>query len=147
MKGILDLLSPRLILNALSPLAIPKGPTIMRLLSNLAAFFFLVLGYVLGCRVLYHYLKPDWGEEGSLLVICSLLLLTSFILFIVAWALKPKKPQPIDLISEIEKTISEIPTHEIVKKVASMVSPKAVMAVFTFVAMASYFSNLKKKNF
>lgn len=145
MREIMELLS-RLIFHDLSPLATPKGPTILRLAANLAGFFFLVFGYVLGCRVLYHYLKPYWGEEASLLAVCSLLLLTSFILFILAWLLKPKKPQPINLISEIEKTISEIPSHEIIKKVASMASPKVVVAIFTVVAMVSYFSNLKKKD-
>lgn len=145
MKDIMELLS-RLIFNDFGSLAAPKGPTILRLVANLTAFFLLVFGYVLGCKVLYHYLKPDWGEEVSLLAICGLLLLTSFILFTVAWLLKPKKPQPTNLISELEKTISEIPSQEIIKKVASMISPKAVMAVFTVVAAASYFSNFKKKD-
>ena len=146
MKEIMELLSPRLILNTLSPFAIPKGPTIMRLAANLTAFFLLVFGYVLGCRVLYHYLRPDWGEEMSLLVICGVLFLTSFILFVVSWLLKPKKPLAMNLISAVEKTISEIPSQEILKKVASMVSPKTVIGVFAIAAMASYFSNFKKKD-
>lgn len=145
MKDILELLSC-FIFHDSSLLSTPKGPTFLRLGANLTAFFLLAFGYVLGCRVLYHYIKPLWGEELSLLAICGVLLATSIILFIVAWLLKPKKPQPINLISEVEKTISEISSHEILKKVASMVSPKAVIAVFTVAAMASYFSNFNKKD-
>lgn len=144
MIDIMELLS-RVIFHDLSPSPAPKGLTFMRLAANLAAFFSLVFGYVLGCRVFYHYLKPIWGEEMSLLAICVLLLITSLVLFSVSWLLKPKKPQPTNLVSAVEKTISEIPTHEIIKKVASMVSPKAIMAVFTIAAVASYFSNLNKK--
>jgi hypothetical protein len=144
MINVMELLS-RVIFNDLSSSPAPKGSTFMRLAANMAALFSLVFGYVLGCRVLYHYFKPIWGEEMSLLAICALLLMTSLILFSVAWFLKPKKPQPTNLVSAVEKTISEIPMDEIVKKVASMVSPKAVMAVFTVAAVASYFSNFHKK--
>jgi len=143
MKDVMELLS-RLIFQNYSPLTQSKGPFLLRLGANLTAFFLLVFGYVLGCRVLYDYIRPLWGEELSLLAICGVLVLTSFILFMIAWFLKPKKPQPAAFISEIEKTIRELPSHEIVKKVASLISPKAVMAVFTVAAMVSYFSNFKK---
>lgn len=145
MREIMGLLS-RLLFNDLSPLTISKGPILMRLAANLTAFFLLVLGYVLGCRVLYYYLEPYWGEALSLLAICGLLFITSFFLFILAWFLKPKTPPLTNFISGIEKTLNEIPSHEILKKVASMVSPKTVVAVFTLAAMISYFSNFKKKN-
>lgn len=144
MINIMALLS-RIIFHDLSPSPAPKGPTLMRLAANMAAFFSLVFGYVLGCRVLYHYLKPIWGEEMSLLAISGLLLMTSLVLFGVAWLLKPKKTQATNLVSAVEKTISEIPVHEIIKKAASLVSPKAVMAVFTVAAVASYFSTFSKK--
>jgi hypothetical protein len=145
MINIMELLS-RIIFHDLSPSPAPKGPTFIRLAANMAAFFSVVFGYVLGCRVLYHYLKPIWGEEMSLLAICALLFTTSVVLFGIAWLVKPKKPQPTNLVSAVEKTISEIPTHEIIEKVASLVSPKAVMAVFTVAAIASYFSNFNKKD-
>jgi hypothetical protein len=144
MINIMELLS-RIIFHDLSPSPAPKAPTFLRLAANVAAFFSLVFGYVLGCRILYYYLKPTWGEEMSLLTICALLLMTSVVLFGVAWFLKPKKSQSTNLVSAVEKTISEIPTHEIINKVASLVSPKAVMAVFTVAAVASYFSNFNKK--
>lgn len=144
MINTLELLS-RVIFHDLSPTPAPKAPLFMRLAANMAAFFSLVFGYVLGCRILYHYLKPNWGEEMSLLAICALLLMSSVVLFGVAWLLKPKKTQSTNLVSVVEKTISEIPTHEILEKVASLVSPKAVMAVFTIAAVASYFSNFNKK--
>lgn len=143
MRQIIGLLS-RLLFNDLSPLTIPKGPIFMRLAANLMAFFSLVLGYVLGCWVLYDYLKPDWGETLSLLAICGLLLMTSFFLFVIAWLLKPKASSVANFVSGIEKTLSELSSHEILKKVASMVSPSTVVAVFTIAAMASYFSNKKK---
>lgn len=143
MKDVMELLS-RLMFQNYSPLNQSKGPILLRLGANLTAFFLLVFGYVLGCKVLYDYISPSWGEELSLLAISGVLILTSSILFMVAWFLKPKKPQPIALISEIEKTIREIPNHEIIRKVASMISPKAVMAVFTVAVMVSYFSNFKK---
>jgi hypothetical protein len=145
MKDIMELLS-RILFHDLSSSPAPRGPTFLRLAANLTAFFLLVFGYVLGCRVLYYHLKPVWGEEMSLLAICALLFVTSLILFSVAWVLKPKKPQSTNLVSAVEKTISEIPSHEILKKAASLISPKAVMAVFTVAAIASYFSDFNKKN-
>lgn len=143
MKDILELLS-RFIFHDSSLLSTSKGPTFLRLAANLTAFFLLVFVYVLGCKVLYHYIKPLWGEDMSLLAICGLLLATSLILFIFAWALKPKKPQPANLIAEVEKTIDEISSHEIVKKVGSLITPKAVMAAFTVAFITSYFTNFKK---
>lgn len=145
MKDIMELLS-RILFHDLSSSPAPRGATFLRLAANLTAFFLLVFGYVLGCRILYHHFKPFWGEEMSLLAICALLLVTSLTLFSVAWVLKPKKPQSTNLVSAIEKTISEIPSHELLKKAASLISPKAVMAVFTVAAIASYFSDSNRKN-
>lgn len=135
-----------LLFKDLNPWVIPKGPIFVRLMANLAAFISLVSGYVLGCKLLYFYLEPFWGETLSLLAICGLLFLTSFFLFVIAWLLRPKASPSANFIAEMEKTLSEIPSHEILKKVSSLVSPKTVMTVFTLAAMTSYFFNSKKKN-
>lgn len=143
MKDIMELLS-RLLFTDFNPISMLKGPVLIRILLNLAAFFTLIFGYVLGCKVLYHYLIPYWGEPVALLVICGVLLVTSFLLFIVAWFLKPKPVPAMNFVSELEKTLGDLPTKEIIKKVASMVSPKTVATVFVLATAASYFSKFKK---
>lgn len=143
MKDIMELLS-RLLFTDFNPLSMSKGPILIRILVNLTAFFTLVFGYVLGCKVLYQYLIPFWGEPVALLAICGVLLITSLLLFIVAWLLKPKPVSSMNFVSELEKTLEDLPSKEIIKKVASMVSPKAVAAVFVLATVASYFSKFKK---
>jgi hypothetical protein len=145
MKEIIDLLS-RFLFADLMPLSKPVGLVYTRLMANLGAFFFLVFGYVLGCRALYHYLEPMWGDVLSLLALCGLLIVTSCLLFLVGWLLKPKKPPVTDFISAMEKIAGGLPSGEIVKKIISHISPKTLLAVFTIAAVGSCLSHFKKKD-
>lgn len=146
MKEIIDLLS-RFLFTDLMPLSKPAGLVYTRLMANVGAFFFLVFGYVLGCRALYHYLEPMWGDVLSLLALCGLLIITSCLLFLVGWLLKPSKHPPLtDFISTIEKIAGGLPSGEMVKKIISHISPKTLLAVFTIAAVGSYLSHFNKKD-
>lgn len=146
MREIINLLSPILLAN-FNPLSKSKGSApFIRLTANLGAFFLLIFGYILGCRALYYYLEPTWGEVLSLLALCVLLMVTSFLLFLVGWFLKPKNAPVADFMSAIEKIVSEVPSNEIVKKIVSHVSPKTLISIFAIVALGSYFANFKKKD-
>lgn len=145
MKEIIDLLS-RFLFADLMPLSKPAGLIYTRFMANLGAFFFLVFGYVLGCRALYHYLEPVWGDVLSLLALGGLLIITSCLLFLAGWLLKPKKPPLTDFIAAMEKIAGGMPSREMVKKIASHISPKTLLAVFIIAAVGSYLSHFKKKD-
>lgn len=133
------------ILGDLSPFTKPHRFLSLRFISNLGAFFFLAFGYAIGCRALYHYLEPQWGEVYSLLALVTLLLGTSFLLFFIGWLLKPKEPPIKEFVSNVERALSEIPNNEIVKKIVSQISAKTVASIFTVVVVMSYLMKSNKK--
>ncbi|MBX9805248.1 MAG: hypothetical protein K2Y18_05800 [Alphaproteobacteria bacterium] len=150
MTDIIGLVS-RLIVNDFNPLAFKKGPALMMVLINLSAVIVLGVGYVIGCKVLYHHFLPNYGETMALLAICGVLVVTSMLLFIAAWFLKPKPASAMNFISEIENTVrdlsgkvSDISGKDIMKKAASLATPKAVVTVFALAILASYFSHSRK---
>lgn len=150
MTDIIGLVS-RLIVNDFNPLAFKKGPALMMVLINFSAFIILGVGYVIGCKVLYRYLIPYYGETLAMLAICGVLVVTSLVLFISAWLLKPKPVSAMNYISEIENTVrslsgkvSDLSGKDIMKKAASFATPKAVATVFAIAILASYFSHSKK---
>lgn len=145
MKEIMMLLS-RFLFTCLNSLEIPKGVIFIRSMAHLTAFFLLVLGYALGCRALYHHLKPQSGEIVSLLVIGSVLLVTSLFLFAIAWLLKPKPSPSTNLISIGEKILREASSEKVIKKIESLVSLKSLISVFAIAAIYSYFTSFKKGN-
>lgn len=132
------------LLKDLSPFSKPRLFS-FRLLANLGALFFLVFGYVLGCRALYHFLEPQWGDVFSLLALCALLLASSLMLFLVGWLLKPKEPPFKDIVSKIEGALSEIPNSETIKNMISKMSPKTIASIFAIVLVTSYFARTKKE--
>jgi hypothetical protein len=144
MSEIIHLVS-NFILGELSPFSKPHGFLSLRFIANLGAFFFLVFGYVIGCRALYHYLEPQWGEVYSLLALVTLLFGTSLFLFFIGWLLKPKEPPIKEFVSNVERALSEVPNNEIVKKIMSQVSAKTVASVFAVVVAMSYFMKSNKK--
>jgi MFS family permease len=143
MREIINLVSNYL-LGDLSPFSKHTGLISLRFISNLGAVFFLVFGYVLGCRALYHYLEPEWGEVYAFLALCALLLTTSLILFLIGWYQKPKEPPIKEFLTNLESGLKDMPNSEFAKKVLSQLSPKTVAALFAFVAVSSYL--MKSKN-
>lgn len=144
MSNIAYLLSSFL-LTDLNAILKPKKLVCTRLLVNLGGFIAILVGYVLGCRVLYNYLVPDLGEVLSLAAVCVLLLITSLLLFIIGWFLKPKEPPIKEFIAKIEKSLSEVPNNETVKKIVSQITPKTVIAFFAIAAVTSYLAGSHKK--
>jgi mannose/fructose/N-acetylgalactosamine-specific phosphotransferase system component IID len=143
MREIISLLSTYLV-GGLNPFNKPQSLISMRLVANLGAVFLLVFGYVLGSRALYHYLEPQFGEVISLLALCGLLVITSLLLFMIGWCLKPKDPPIKEFIANIEDAISKVPDNEIVKKIMAQVSPKSIAAVCAVVIVTTLLSKSKK---
>jgi hypothetical protein len=145
MREIMELLS-RFLFTGFSSLETLKRVVFIRLMANLTAFFLLVFGYVLGCRALYHYLNSYGGEMFALLVMGALLFITSLLLFIMAWLLKPKPLPSTNLISIFERILKETPSHEAIKKIGSVIPLKTLIPIFTIAAIYSYFTSHKKEN-
>jgi hypothetical protein len=143
MSELIHLISNYL-LKDLSPFSKP-GLFSFRLLANVGALFFFVFGYVLGCRALYRYLEPQWGDVLSLLALCALLFISSLILFLVSWLLKPKETHLKDYVSKIDDALREIPNNETIKNMISKMSPKTIASIFAIVAVTTYFTRHKKE--
>lgn len=141
MKNLLELLS-HFLLKDLGPTPQPQGAAPVRLIANLVGFCSLIYGYVLGCRVLYHYFETHWGEEGALVVLCLFLTATSILLFTVGWILKPRPSPSKNMFTALEKTVNELPDLEILKKIGRM--PQVALTLFTLVVVA-YMASHKKK--
>ncbi len=141
MKNLLELLS-HFLLKDLAPVPQQQGSGSVRLIANLVAFCALIYGYVLGCRLLYYYVEPYWGEEGASAVLCLFLMATSILLFTVGWALKPKPSPSKNMLTALEKTFNDLPDLEILKKIASM--PKVAIPIFNLIVVAFLASHKKK---
>jgi hypothetical protein len=143
MSQIIHLVASYLVGN-LNPLSKPQSILSVRFIANLGSFFFLVFGYVLGCRALYHYLLPQLGEVYTLLGLGGFLVATSLLLFIIGWFLKPKEPPIREFIANVEKALSDLPHNEIVKKITDHVNPKTLVGLFAIVVVTSYLTKSKK---
>lgn len=133
------------ILGDLSPFSKSRNLFSLRFVANLGAFFFLVFGYVLGFRALYHYLEPQVGEVNTLLVLCAVLILTSLILFFISWLLKPKESPVSQIVQNIEKALTEMPSSKTMKTVISSLSTKSIATIFALAVVTSYLAKSGKK--
>ena len=145
MSQIIHLLASYLVGN-LNPISKPQSILSVRFIANLGSFFFLVFGYVMGCRALYHYLLPQWGEVYTFLALGGFLIASSLLLFIIGWILKPKEPPLREFITNVEKALRDVPHNEIVKKITDHVSPKTLAGLFAIVVIASYLTKSKNNN-
>jgi hypothetical protein len=143
MNEMIHLLS-NFLLGELSPFSKPHRYLSLRFMANMGAFFLLGFGYILGCRALYHYAEPKWGEVYTLLIIGLTLLVTSLLLFFIGWLLKPKEPHLKEVVSNIEKAISEIPNNELIKKVLANIPLKSAAAILAAVIITSYLKKSSK---
>jgi hypothetical protein len=116
------------------------------LITNILASFFLITGCSLSCIVLYQYLTPYWGETFALLALCLIFFILSLIFYGVGYFLKPKEPPSSEIIPKLEEALEQFPSYNLLKKVCSVVPPKALMGFFATVAVIAYVANSGKKN-
>lgn len=148
MKNLLTLL-PGLLLKGISGLPQDQGSSWGGCLVSLAAFISLILGYGFGCQALYRYMEPYWGEAISLGALGMALVLTSGLLFVIAWFLKPK-PSPSrdlikDLVGMVEKGISELPDLSVLKKLLPPRLPKPLILASTFAVFVYCLVSAKRR--
>jgi hypothetical protein len=133
------------ILGDLSPFSKSRHFLSVRFLANIGAFFFLVFGYVLGCRALYNYFLPQLGEVNTLLVLCAVLVLTSLFLFFVSWLMKPKESAVHEMVRNVEKAITDMPSNISVKNIISRFSTKTIATIFALAVVTSFLTKSGKK--
>lgn len=117
-----------------------------RLITNILASLFLIAGSGLSCIALYHYLAFYWGETFSLWGLCIVFFILSFILYGVGRFLKPKKNPASEIILQLEETLDQFPSYDLIKKVCSVIPPKALMGLFATVALITYVTRSEKKD-
>lgn len=132
------------ILGDLSPFSRSHRFLSLRFIANLGAIFLLVSGYWLGCRALYNYIEPQWGEVYSLSALGIVLLITSLLLFFIGWLLKPKEPALKEFLSNVEESLCDLPNNEHIKRLMSNIPLKTAAAIFAAVILTSYLKKSSK---
>jgi hypothetical protein len=117
-----------------------------RLIMNILASFFLIAGSGLSCVALYHYLTFYWGETFSLWGLCIIFFILGFILYGVGCFLKPKKNPSSEIMLKLEETLDQFPSYDLIKKVCSVIPPKALVGLFATVAIITYVTRSDKKD-
>lgn len=104
MKALINLLMP-LLGGVLSQRSVGWSAGCM---ACMLGFLLLPVAYVLGCIGLYYYLLPLLGVCFSLWAVGGAIIITSLVLFMTSWLLKPKKTPLSKANAVMENALSQL---------------------------------------
>lgn len=114
------------------------------------AFLFLIVGYILGCIGLYHYLVPQWGQAFSLLTVGAVCLASSLLFFALRYFMKPKTASWAENAGDFEKNFVQflqqfVKGEAVLKKIRPYITLKSLgMVVLITAVLSAYFGNKKE---
>jgi len=119
----------------------------LRIISTVCGSVLLVFGIASGSQALYYYLITLWTPEYALAVISGAFLLLGCVFFLVRRALsKPITYASQEVITHLEKEISNLSGQDIMKKLVDTFPPKTLLTLFSFIAIVSCIKHFKKSH-
>lgn len=129
----------------LSPNTEAKKHECMRLVITSIAGLALFGGYILGCFALYNYLLPELGNVLALASLGIVLLVTSLLLFLIGWSLKPK-PTVLSLHPKLENALTHFISKGNTSLGESLPHHLPLIALVAGAGALSYFVGHAKKS-
>ncbi|HQS84238.1 MAG: hypothetical protein B7Y25_04700 [Alphaproteobacteria bacterium 16-39-46] len=131
-------------------LAAPPKPKCGKIVAYATASLFLLVGSVVACFSLYHYLIPEIGQVLTLAFLASIFLSISLLLFFVGWLLRPKNKilTPLEsmhpiLENVLKPVIGEKESHQLL---ASLPHHLPLVSLVALVGLAAYWASHTKSS-